>query len=689
MIKTGNAVELYLKGKRDDYAAMRVPLELQWVKNLRQYKGVYDPELISKIPKTKSKVYPKDTHTKIVGFVAKLMEMMFPATDCNFSIQASENPNVDAALVGQIVSGLLSKNVAITDDILKVAIKEYAQESAKAMEDEIKDQLSDIGGNRIEYPQLAKKVIRSAAIYGFGVLCGPKVRTQKETIYTMSTNGVSISEEDLKRPYVEHVRSSDIYPDLSAKTWRDQEGIFERLVFNNKNQLRDLAKRDDFNKSVIYEYLKDNPNGNYSENSYDTELNTLKHTGTVKNKSSRRYEVFRYVGVIPGAKLKEGGYKVSDDDIDFDIFCDVYLLDGNIIKLDMEPFATNVGDEYHVFVIEEDEDAPLTGTGYPEILRDSQMKICAVDRAIMDNMAATAGPIFEVNEDLLSRGYDADSIRAFSTIYREGRGPESQVQAVRAIHTESHVNDLLALRAKITEVFDVESNLPSWLMGNTQPLGEAFRTSNNMSMMQGGANMITKDVVRSFDRFTSSLIGSLVRWNMALNPKTTIKGDHQVVTKGNYSLVAKEVRGAAMEQFMQTLTPDERALFKLRKTLVERMRMRDLPEEYLEDIATCDAILKSRQEDTASAQQVIDGEIQARTQSLTAKATKDMATAKSTEETTDAKIAEIIARVKMYMSTAKGVEDRGKLENIKTLLEHIGDEKANTGAIGTVPEGNS
>lgn len=45
-----------------------------------------------------------------------------------------------------------------------------------------------------------------------------------------------------------------------------------------------------------------------------------------------------------------------------------------------------------------------------------------------------------------------------------------------------------------------------------QPLGEAFRTSSNMSMMLGLANMVTKDTVRAFDKFIASFIGSL-RWN--------------------------------------------------------------------------------------------------------------------------------------------------------------------------------
>lgn len=674
-----------LKSRLDVFSAQRQSLEDQWLKNLRQYKGVYDPEIKSMIPTNKSKVYPKDTHTKIVGFTAKMMEMMFPASESNFAIEATEIPNMSDDLIRTILEKLYVDNQGnVTDAQATAAIKQYAADAAKRMEIEVKDQLADIGGDMIEYPQLAKKVVRSGGIYGYGVLVGPKVRTQKETSYKYTSNGVKVEVKDVPRPYLEFVKCSDTYPDLTAKTWRDQIGIYERLVMN-KNQLRDLGKRDDFDSAVIRKYITEHPKGNYRVSNYDVSVNELKHTSNVDKRETDKYEVFRYLGFISGKSLKDSGYSVESEDVDFDIFCDAYIIDSTVIKLDMDPFAKNVGDEYHIFVYEEDEDSPLTGTGLPEILRDSQMKLCAVDRATMDNMAATAGPIYEVNEDLMSRGFNSTAIHAFSTIFREGRGAEAAAPAIRSIPTDSHISELLSLRDKVAEVFDIESNLPSWLMGNTQPLGEAFRTSNNMSMMQGGANMITKDIVRSFDRFTSSVIGSLVRWNMELNPKKEIKGDFQVRAKGNLSLVAKEVRGAAMEQFLAGLTDRERALFKMRNTLVERLRSRDLPEDLLEDAETCKAILESMDQAAAADKQLMDQEATARTQSLSAKASKDMATANSVASSIDAKVAEIIARVRMYMANSKGVEERGRLDHIKTMLEYLGAEEANAG----IPGGSS
>ena len=70
-----------LKRKLDQFISDRLPIEQQWLKNLRQYRGKYDPD--QEPPKDRSQMYPKDTRVKVKGFVAKMMELMFPASENN------------------------------------------------------------------------------------------------------------------------------------------------------------------------------------------------------------------------------------------------------------------------------------------------------------------------------------------------------------------------------------------------------------------------------------------------------------------------------------------------------------------------------------------------------------------------------------------------------------------------------
>ena len=256
------------------------------------------------------------------------------------------------------------------------------------------------------------------------------------------------------------------------------------------------------------------------------------------------------------------------------------------------------------------------------------------------------------------------------TIEREGDGIDAQYPAVRAIVTQSHVADILNVIQMERQQLDIESNLPAYTMGamQQQPLGEAFRTSNNMSMMMGSANMVTKDTVRAFDKFTTSLIGSLLKWNMEFNPNEELKGDYHVVAKGNLSLVAKEVRGAALDQFVTTLTDEERAILDTYGLLIDRLKARDLPVDRLLPEDEARQVLAGMRESASQASQIEQGLTQAKTAKESAAAEKTSMDAQVVAMSTEATIQEILSRVESNLANAKSAEDRNQLENLKTLL---------------------
>jgi hypothetical protein len=281
-----------------------------------------------------------------------------------------------------------------------------------------------------------------------------------------------------------------------------------------------------------------------------------------------------------------------------------------------------------------------------------------------------AGPIIEVNLDLMAHGRKGiGPIHAFMTIEREGQGQEANAKAVNAIFIPSHIPDLMNILKMQREQLDIESNIPSWTMGNAQPLGEAFRTSSNMSAMSGGANMVTKDYVRAFDRFTSGVIGSMLKWNMDFNPNEEIKGDFSVRAKGNISLVAKEVRGAAIEQMIATMTEEDRVMFDMYGLNLDRLKARDLPTDRLltreEATAAVDSLRQSRQEGAAAEQ----GLTTAKAQRESAQAQKLTVDAQLAAQTADAVMREILSRIDNNLAQAKSQGDRNQLENLKLLMQ--------------------
>ena len=657
----------------------RKSLERQWIKNLRQYLGKYDPEVDKLIPDERSHAYPRDTKVKVKAKVAKMMEMMFPAQEKNWMLETTEIPSIPEKDLSLIIQALEAQELVkaeqeqrepqpVSSEAIEREVQVYASQRKDLMEAEIEDQLDD---PETDYPRLAKRVVRSGTIYGIGVVRSPMVRTQTERVWELDkrTGRYAAKTRTEKRPYPEYVRAWAIFPDLSAQTWREQDRIFERMVLGRRD-FAALAKRPDFFKAGVEEYLRMNQQGNYTQRDYEADLRTLSHTTNMSSKGARRYEVYRHLGYITAHELSRVGIDVGEAQMHEDILADIWIIDNTVIKAEVASFGDRPSDHYPAYIAAEDEDAGLTGVGMPEDLRDSQMAICASTRAMLDNMAAVAGPIFEVNLDLLPPGRKSiGAIHAFKTIEREGDGAAANFPAVRQINTDSHIAEIQSIVDQQRSQLDMESNLPAFLFGqNNDQLGEAFRTSQNMSMMVGGANMVTKDDVRAFDIFTSELIGGFLKWNMEFNDREEIKGDFHATALGNISLVAKEVRGAALDQFVQTLTPEDRAMLDSYGILVDRLKSRDLPVDRLLPREEAQAVLQSMQQAQQQAQQIEQNLTQSQTAKNTASAQKDQASAEMIAASADATIQEILSRVEGNIGRAKTEQDRVQLENLKALL---------------------
>lgn len=663
-----------LRSKFQIYEADRQPLEQQWLKNFRQFRGKYDPEIEKLIPPGRSRVYPLATQVKVLGFVAKIMELMFPANEKNWSLSPSPVPNINEQDVQAILDGLQQRaeqdGEEVTNADIESAVFRFAEDKARAMERECNDQITESG-----YTIMARKALRSGGVYGFGVTKGPLVKFQKTRSWEFNSelgryNAVTANKPV---PYYEAVKVWDIYPDLSAQDWWSQEGLFERIVFS-RNDLYNLTKDGAFSAAAIKEFLVTTPEGNHKRRNHETELANVRHGDLArKDMDGRHYEVMRWFGFCSAKELRAAGVDVPENvDDEQDVLSDVWMLEDSVIRANVSPFGEYPHDMYHAFIAEDDEEVGITGIGMPEKLRDTQMKLCSLDRMTMDNAASVAGPIIEVNDDLLKKGQDADSIHAFKVIHREGTGVEAQSPAVRDIRVESHIPELINLRKDVVEQMDVESNLPSFLFGSTQGLGEAFRTTSNMSMMQGGAMMVTKDIIRSFDKWIESVIGSLYNWNMEFNTDEDIKGDFQVLARGTSSLVAKELRGLALDQFISTLDDDEKLLLKRREVLIDRLQARDLPVDRVVNIEEAEQLLADARAQRNAAAQAATMSEQARAAEREASTELKRVDADVKSSRAEAQNMESVARMMTEAQRAENDTQRAETDRNRSQTEAIG-----------------
>ena len=101
---------------------------------------------------------------------------------------------------------------------------------------------------------------------------------------------------------------------------------------------------------------------------------------------------------------------------------------------------------------------------------------------------------------------------------------------------------------------------------------EPMRNLGGASMLMGHAALPFKDIIRNFDRFTQSVIQSLVSFNRMLNKDVVKVADYDVIARGATSLIAKELRGQQIDQLVSTLTPEEKIHADMRKLVEARFR---------------------------------------------------------------------------------------------------------------------
>jgi len=654
-----------LSSKFKTYESDRRLAELKWERNARQFLGIYDPEIEKQIDPNRSRAYPKLTRVKCVSMISRLMNLLFPTDDKNWTVAASAVPDLDEDDLQQVLDALMPPPApgadmqapgmpapptpqAPSDDAIEQAIRDFAAKRAARLGLEIEDQLQELGGARsIDYVALCRQVLASGVKYGCGLLKGPFVSEEERRTWQMSQQGRLVAQTStVFRPRFEFVSIWDYYPDMAAKHLKQMDGQFERIVMSH-HQVNCLKKRPDFLADQVDAFLKNWPQGNYVRRAFETELRAMGVQVNVTQSERGKYEAIVWEGFVKGTDLANCGVDVPEDKLQDDLRAEIWIMGNYVVKAELDPWYELDADpdevpRYHHFIFEEDESFIL-GNGLPAVVRDSQLGLCAAVRMALDNGAVTRN--FEVNTALLSMNQDMTAIDPDKMWYREDENPATaQIPAIRAIELPMHIEEMMALGRMFQENADTETFVNAATGGDMQKgPSEPFRTAAGASMLRGDAALPFKDVVRNFDIFTESVITALIAFNRNFNPNPDIQGDFQAVARGATSLIAKEVLGLQLDNLAQTLTDEEKRYVNFRKLARARVRVRDLDsDDIIYDDATCDQIDQQQQQQQQQLQDLQTQQLQAQVRQVLAGALKDIAQAGKNVAAADATTANVI-----------------------------------------------
>lgn len=542
----------------------RAETEQRWLEDLRQYKGQYASGTFDEDYEG-SKIFVRETRKKVKTIAANLRDILFPTGKArNWDMRPTKKPVLHPRDIQDVAMVMKAAAAAGEDFDPDKLVMEIATERCNAMRDEVEDQLTEA-----HYSEIAGgEVITSGVKYGTGILKGPMVEEKVIGKWKIGEEGDwQQIEEKEQRPYVEAVQVWDIYPDMDATDVKRLRHISQRHKMLKADVLG-LAKREDFKAAVIKDYLRSVPKGDYDKKSFQASLDEIGESGSQSvGTTSGYYEVIEYWGEIDAKDLRECSCDdVNDDDVG-SYWANVWLLGPFVIKVELSPFTGEGKHPYHFFYFDKDETS-IFGDGVPALLRDDQEMLNASTRAMLDNAAITAGPMVEVNLDLLDPAEDPRDIRPFRTFLRRGHGAAAQFPAIRDIRVASNVAEYAGL-ISLAERWGSEHTVPAYMYGQNDPRGAAG-TASGLSMLMSAANVEIKDLAKNFDTgITKPFLSEMYSWNMEMG-KDNIKGDYKVIPQGASSLVAKELRANQLDQFAASVNNDLDAKYVDRHELLLR-----------------------------------------------------------------------------------------------------------------------
>ncbi|HEX7116277.1 MAG TPA: hypothetical protein VF193_14210 [Steroidobacter sp.] len=529
-----------LAGRFQEWSDSRREQEEEWLKDLRAFNGMYEPEVETKIG-NKTNVYMQLTRMKTLAAYARLIDMLL-GHDRHWAISATPVPELAPwrkEEMRQAVAAVAPDAPPPTDEDLVEIERINAKKAAEEMQQEIDDQLTEA-----KYESKFKVAVMEGCLLGSGCLKGPVVRVKREQRWQrLPGDRFALMMTESVVPGIDAPSIFDVYPDPYITDLEDATGVFERHVMAAMH-LRGLTEYPGFSSEAIEEIIAALPNGNHVDMHHETERRHIAKTSATVP-LDRRYDVLEYWGQISGADLAAAGVEVHPDKLTMELQGNVWFCAMRTIKVQLNPLKP----ERLPYQIWHYEKVPhkFWGNGVPREMRDTQMVLNAAVRAMLDNAAVSSGPQAEVNLELLAPGEDPKDLHPWRVWLREGGDPSAPL--LRFYKAENITEFLVKIIEMMRKFMDEETNLPSYTHGEQMP--GLNKTASGLSMLMGASNVALKAVVKNIDDgLIEPTMRGMYHWNMQWNDKAKIKGDMNAEARGSTALLAKEIQSQRILQYL-------------------------------------------------------------------------------------------------------------------------------------------
>ena len=421
-------------------------------------------------------------------------------------------------------------------------VTEVARVATANMERTMQDQLVQGGWTASMGEFISDMVTYPAAHFR-----GPVLRKAKQLKWGDSNGAWEPVAEDAIVPEFDRMDPFRCFPSPGATS--PQDGFFIYTPSLTRGDLYAMIGVEGFDEKAIREVLEEHGRGGLTDwtNRYAQDAQSIANGEQVKTSGSANVTIdaIEYLGPVQGRQLVEWGMSPAEiEDPDEEYEACVWMIGRWVIKaqLNYDPLGRrNIYKRSY-----EELPGAYWGFGLVDILEDMQGIANAGLRAMVNNMAFSAGPQIGVNVDRLPPGEEITKMHPLKIWQFNESQTNSNTKAIEFFQPEARSNELLAVIEKAYQFADDFSLIPRWMASGAG----SERTASGMSMKMDAANKGLKGVVSNIDMFMAQMLEALFNYNMLFNPDPSIKGDAKIVARGAVSLMQLESLQLRRNEFL-------------------------------------------------------------------------------------------------------------------------------------------
>lgn len=583
-----------------DAVTARGPTEERWLKNLRQYHGIYESQIKGALgeDEDRSKIFINITRPKTLAWAARLGDMLFPNDERNWGIDPTPVPELSANAreIAKLAEQAEAQAQGMADEhnaaveagmppdpahleqatkAAEIAVQlrakekqqqaemELAKKRAKAMENLIHDQLVESN-----YPARCRDVIDDMTKVGVGIVKGPitggkgRRKWELQPIPDSDKTTATLKTENDMVPRYRRVNYWHFFPEPSAESMEECEYTFERHL-PNKKMLRKMAKELGFHPAAVSELIKEGSRGaGASDLNFLTELRTIESTGIAQSTSqalSDRYVVWEYHGPLEAEQVAamlratgrfEDADRVEDSDQLEVPMVRVFFCSDRLLKIEEDYHLDSCELIYSVATFEKGEATVLGGVGVPHLMANEQSMLNSAIRMMMDNAALAVAPQVIIDKEQIEPENGKWKL-APRKIWQwiRAAGVQAREKPFDTFDIPMNQEMLAAIIQLAVKFVDEAVSMP--LIAQGEMGAHVTKTSSGMSMLFNSANVIFRRVVKHWDDdITTGTITRAYDFNMQFSDREEVKGDMKVQARGTSVLLVREMQA---EQLMQLI----------------------------------------------------------------------------------------------------------------------------------------